>query len=116
MNANVLTVLVACASMLSACGGPRCEWPHEADAAVDLTNDIQRRHLRDDVHGARTFAVRYGDASVILPSGPEADGWNERVAVHREAVSRCEASLAASIAANHHVSSAQIRALSAPEP
>jgi hypothetical protein len=33
------------------------------------------------------------------------------VAVHREAMSRCEASLAAAIAANHHVTPAQVRAL-----
>jgi hypothetical protein len=116
MNRSALIALGVCAGMLSACGGARCEWPHEADAAIDLTNDIQRRHLRDDAHGARTFAVRYGDGQVILPSGPEEDGWNERVAVHRDAVSRCEASLISSIAANHHVSPAQVRATNASDP
>lgn len=110
MNTNVLIALGVCAIM-SACGGARCEWPHEADAAIDLRNDIQRRHLQDDAHGARTFAVRYGDAVVILPSGPEAPGWNERVGVHRGAVSRCEASLTSAIAATHHVAPAEIRAL-----
>jgi hypothetical protein len=113
MNTNVLIALGVCASM-SACGGARCEWPHEADAAIDLTNDIQRRHLQDDAHGARTFAVRYGDAVVILPSGPESSGWNERVGVHRDAVSRCEASLTSAIAAIHHVGPAEIRALNSP--
>ena len=113
MNTNVLIAVGVCVS-LTACGGARCEWPHEADAAVDLTNDIERRHLQDDAHGARTFAVRYGDAVVILPSGPESDGWNERVGVHRDAVGRCEASLTSSIAAIHHVSPAQIRALDSP--
>jgi hypothetical protein len=107
---NLLVALAVCAGA-SACGSARCEWPHEADAAIDLKDDIQHRHLRDDAHGARTFAVRYADASVILPAGPEAAGWNERVAVHREAVSRCEASLTAAIAANHHVTPAQVRAL-----
>jgi hypothetical protein len=116
MNRNVLIALGVCAGLLPACGGARCEWPHEADVAIDLTNDVERRHLRDDAHGARTYAVRYGDGQVILPSGPEADGWNERVAVHREAVMRCEASLTSSIAARHHVSAAQVRALSASEP
>jgi hypothetical protein len=114
MNWIVLIVLAACAGA-SACGGARCEWPHEADAAIDLTDAIQERHLRDDAHGARTLAVRYGDASVILPAGPEAAGWNERVAVHREAVSRCEAALTARIAANHHVAPAQVRALAASD-
>jgi hypothetical protein len=113
MNTNVLIALCVCATM-SACGGARCEWPHEADAAIDLTSDIQRRHLQDDAHGARTFAVRYGDAVVILPSGPESSGWNERVGVHRDAVSRCEASLTSAIAANHHVAPAEIRALNSP--
>jgi hypothetical protein len=107
---TLLTALAVCAGA-SACGSARCEWPHEAPVPVDLTDDIQRRHLRDDAHGARTFAVRYADASVILPTGPEAAEWNERVAVHREATSRCEASLAAAIAANHHVTPAQVRAL-----
>jgi hypothetical protein len=106
-----LLVALAVGSGASACSSARCEWPHEAAAAVDLKDDIQHRHLRDDAHGARTFAVRYADASVILPTGPEAAEWNERVAVHREAVIRCEASLAASIAANHHVTPAQVRAL-----
>lgn len=109
MNWKVFVLLTAIQGA-SACGGSRCEWPHEADAAIDLTNAIQRRHLRDDAHGARTFAVRYGDASVILPTGPEAAGWNERIAVHRDAVSRCEASLFQSIAATHHVASGQVRA------
>ena len=113
MHTNTLIALVVCASV-SGCGGARCEWPHEADAIIDLTNDIQRRHLSDDAHGARTFAVRYGDALVILPSGPEAPGWNERVGVHRDAVSRCEASLTSAIAATHHVAPAQIRAVSSP--
>jgi hypothetical protein len=114
MTWNVLIALAACLTV-SACGSARCEWPHEEDAALDLTNAIQERHLRDDAHGARTFAVRYGDASVILPTGPEAGGWNERMAVHRDAVRRCEASLTAAIAAIHHLAPAQIRALSGSE-
>jgi hypothetical protein len=110
MIRTLLMALAVCAGA-SACGSARCEWPHEAAVPVDLTDAIQRRHLRDDAHGAKTFAVRYADASVILPTGPEATEWNERVAVHREAMSRCEASLTAAIAANHHVTPAQVRAL-----
>ena len=107
----VLCVLCALVGPLAACNRSPCVWPHEADAPVDLTNPIQQRHLKDDAHGARTFAIRYGDASVILPTGPDAEGWNERVGVHRDAVSRCETALFQVIATIHHVSVAEVRAL-----
>jgi hypothetical protein len=113
VNWKVSVVLCVLMGPLVACDRSRCEWPHEADAPIDLTNPIQQRHLRDDVHGARTFAFRYGDAAVILPAGADADGWNERVGVHRDAVARCEASLFQTIATIHHVSPAEIRALAA---
>jgi hypothetical protein len=111
VNWKVPVVLCVLVGPLAACDRSRCEWPHEADAPIDLTNPIQQRHLKDDAHGARTFAVRFGDASVILPSGPDADGWNERVGVHRNAVTRCETALFQTIATIHHVPSAEVRAL-----
>jgi hypothetical protein len=113
MSWRICVVLGILMGPLAACDRARCEWPHEADAAVDLTNPIQQRHLRDDAYGARTFAIRYGDAIVILPASPDAEGWNERVGVHRDAVTRCEAALFQAIATTHHVASAQVRALAA---
>lgn len=77
----------------------RCEWPSETATSLDLRDQSQQRHLRDDARAAEDLAVRYADS---VP-GPQPPG------EHQRAIERCEATLFDAIAHVHGVAAQQVR-------
>ena len=78
--------------------GAPCQWPSEAAASLDLRDQTQLRHLRDDAWTAEDLAVSYAD-SARTPQRP---------GEHRRATELCEAALFGAIAHVHGVTPQQV--------
>jgi hypothetical protein len=76
----------------------RCQWPSEAAASLDLRDQSQLRHLRDDAWIAEDLAVSYADSAGASPRPGE----------HRRATELCEATLFGAIAHVHGVTPQQV--------
>ena len=88
----------------TACGaraglGSRCEWPNEPRVSIELRDEVQQRHLRQDAETAETLALRFADGR----------GRVERVGSRQRARERCEAVLWNSIARIHAVTPDQVQ-------
>lgn len=98
--ARVMCLIVLCIG-LGGCGSGRnrdCRWPEEPSGRLNLTNDVDVSHLKQDIELAEELSVRFADASGFGP-GPQRQQLR---------VEQCYQPLLAGISTRHGVSSAEI--------
>jgi hypothetical protein len=109
---SVAVALIAILSAVSSCRRSGCELPGEAERALNPNQAADREHLVQDLAVARRVAGEYGAEAAQAPVESNSKATLAAVPSRGpKATQYCESLLLTKIAATHHLTTTDLRAL-----
>jgi len=109
---SIAVALIAILTLTSSCRRSGCELPGEAERTLNPSQAADREHLAQDLAAARRVADAYGQEAAQAPIESNSKATLAAVPSRGpKATQYCESLLLTKIAATHHVTPADLRAI-----